>query len=254
MISLAGDGWRVDGIAAVLFDKDGTLIDSHAYWGAIIRRRARAAVEAFGLPGDRYDGLCGSMGLDLATGRLRPEGPIALVSREEVIRAVRGHLATLGVDAAELALADLFVREHAAFLSEIHDHVRLLPGVRPLLDALRGAGVRTAVVTTDAVANTRETLRHLGIDGCFDAVIGKESAPEGKPAPGPALAALAALGASAGETACVGDAPMDLLMSRNAGLLACIGVATGQVPPEDLARHTPFVARSLEELAVIRHR
>ncbi|HBA89131.1 MAG TPA: hypothetical protein DCZ75_14450 [Geobacter sp.] len=248
MISLSGNGWRLDGVNCVLFDKDGTLVDSHIYWGRIIERRSRAIVRHYGLGGETFDPLCLAMGLDRPAGRLRPEGPIALVSREEVISVVRRELEAMGVEASEAALGELFVHEHKAFLPELFGYVSMLPGVRELLVRLKKLGVKTAVVTTDTVPNTRETLGYLGIDHLFDAVVGKESTKEPKTTGVPATLALQLLGLPREGAVCVGDAPMDLLMAKNGGLQAGIWVATGQIEGEELTQYSPYGVRSLHEL------
>lgn len=250
MVSLRADGWRLDGVNCVLFDKDGTLVDSHVYWGRIIERRALAIVRHWGLDGESFAPLCLAMGLDLVTGRLLPEGPIALVSREEVIAAVRGKLQRMGVDVTEAALGQLFVQEHQAFLPELPDYVRMLPGVRELLVRLRELEVKTAVVTTDTVANTKETLAQLGIAELFDVVVGKESTKEPKPTGVPATLALQLLGLPRQGAVCVGDAPMDLLMAQNGGLLAGIWVATGQIERRQLAQYSPYGVGFLHELQI----
>lgn len=250
MVSLTARNWRLDGVTCVLFDKDGTLVDSHIYWGRIIERRARAIARHWGLGEESFTPLCLAMGLEPATGRLLPEGPIALVSREEVIAAVRGKLQRMGVEATEGALGQLFVDEHQAFLPELPDYVRMLPGVRELLFRLRELGVKTAVVTTDTIANTKETLERLGIAELFDAVVGKESTKEPKPTGVPATLALQLLGLSGEGAVCVGDAPMDLLMAQNGGLRAGIWVATGQIESHELAQYSPYGVGFLHELQI----
>lgn len=250
MVSLSGNNWRLDGVRAVLFDKDGTLVDSHLYWGRIIERRARAIVRHFGLADESFAPLCYSMGLDHGSGRLRPEGPIALVSREEVIVVVRGELAVMGVDASEATLGQIFVHEHQAFLPELFNYVRMLPGVVELLVRLKEEGVKTAVVTTDTVPNTRETLAYLGVDHLFDEVVGKESTREPKTSGVPATLALQLLGLPAESAVCIGDAPMDLIMAQKSGLQAGIWVATGQIDGASLATLSPYGAAFLTELKI----
>lgn len=250
MIALSGNGWRLEGIGCVLFDKDGTLVDSHVYWGRIIERRARAIGRHYDLPEESFERLCRAMGLDRAAGRLMPQGPIALVSREEVILEVRRELGAMGVEAAEEVLGRLFAHEHEAFLPELRGYLRMLPGVRELLEGLKRVGVKTAVVTTDTVPNTRETLSHLGIAHLFDAVVGKESTKEPKTSGIPARRALELLGVPAAEAVCIGDAPMDLIMADRGGLRAGIWTATGQITGASLAEYSPYGVGSLAELRI----
>lgn len=250
MISLSADNWRINSISGVLFDKDGTLIDSHAYWGRIIERRSAAIIDYYNLSKGLFAELCLAMGYCCDDRRLRPEGPIALVSREEVIDVVMTFLQPRSITPSAEVLSELFVREHEAFLKEIFEYIHILPGVRDLLEQLKQHGIKTAVVTTDTVINANETLRYLGLDALFDAVIGKESTKEAKASGIPAIAALKMLELNADQVVCVGDAPMDLIMAQKSVLKAGIGVATGQITSSELLNYSQYVTTSLQKLKI----
>lgn len=253
MISISSDNWRLNDIVGVLFDKDGTLIDSHVYWGRIIERRSTAIIDFYDLSKDLFADLCLSMGYCCSNKRLRPEGPIALVSREEVIEVVVAFLQSRSIVPSVETVSELFVREHEAFLEEIFEYIHILPGVRELLEQLKQHGVKTAVVTTDTVINTNETLRYLGIDNLFAAVIGKESTKEPKATGIPAIAALKLLELNADQVVCIGDAPMDLIMAQKSELKAGIGVATGQITSAALRNYSHYVVTSMQELKILRN-
>jgi phosphoglycolate phosphatase-like HAD superfamily hydrolase len=189
------------------------------------------------------------MGLSPA-GLLLPEGPTGLASREEIIHALCARLATRGLVCSERVLAGVFVAVHERFLPEIGGFLELLPGVAAFAGALKGAGVRTAIVTSDTVTSTLASLEHLGVARHFDLVVGRDSTVEPKVSGVPALRAMEELGVEGSETVCLGDAPMDVVMGRAAGCRATIAVATGQVPLPVLREHTPYDAPSLEQLAV----
>ena len=65
-------------------------------------------------------------------------------------------------------------------MAELFEYIELLPSVLKLLASLKEYSIKTAIVTTDTIANTEAALRHLHIDHYFDAVIGKESTDEPK--------------------------------------------------------------------------
>jgi phosphoglycolate phosphatase len=250
MVEISSGKWKIDGVGAVLFDKDGTFIDSHHYWGAIIIARSLAIRDLFGLNDDSLEGLEHSMGFCRRTNRLLPRGPIALVSREEVINHVLRHLATRNVKVDFEDVARLFSEVHKRMLGRIDESVRLIQEARSLFDSLQKKGIPMAVVTTDSVDNTQAILTNLGLDAYFSAVVGKESSTKPKETGEPALIALRELGVAATEAICIGDAPMDILMAQNSGCRGCIGVATGQISSEELSRYTPYVVSSLSELSV----
>ena len=252
MFSISGPGWRISELEAVLFDKDGTLVDLHFYWGEIIRRRANAVIAHHKLEAAVFPRLCAAMGLSVDQQRLLPEGPVGLVSREEVIQALHGALKDLGVATSPEIMAELFVRVHQDFQPDVERFVQLIPGAAAFVAALRKAGAKLAVVTSDTAANTRQTLRRFRLGECFDSIVGHETTPEPKISGVPARHALEELGGSGEKTVCIGDGPMDFLMAEKSGCRAAIGVATGQIPGAELARYTKYVTPSLADLTVER--
>ena len=173
----------------VLFDLDGTVIDS----GAIILASMRhAAQEVLG----------------------------AEVPDEELMAAVGGP----GLEAQMRALApdrvDELVRVYRAHNEPLHDELVCCAGMDDLLVRLKGEGRRLGIVTakrrqTVELAFARVPLGHL-----FETVIGGDETKRHKPDPEPLLFALQRLGANAGEAVYVGDAPFDVKAAKAAGLFA----------------------------------
>jgi phosphoglycolate phosphatase len=245
------DDWVIDRVEAVIFDKDGTLINHHLYWGEIIRRRANMVINQYNLDETMFTNICSAMGLSLNDNRLLPDGPVGLVSREGVIKALCSCLSKESVEADEQSIDQLFIHVHDAFLTDIDKYIQLIPNVVGFIDELHNAGVKKAVVTSDTVQNTKETLIRLDIDKYFDVIIGKDSTSEIKISGVPALKALEFLYVQPGKAVCIGDAPMDLIMGKSSGCKAGIGVATGQVIAEILRQYTPYVIKSMLELEVV---
>lgn len=174
--------------AAVIFDLDGTLIDSapdiHAAANRVFGRRGigftRAEVQGF-------------------VGRGAPN----LVARL----------------AESQGLAAEFEALLAEFLHEYEDAqglTTLYPGVREGLDALALAGYRLGLCTNKPLAPTRAVLRHFGLEALFPVVIGGDSLPVKKPDPAPLLAALEALGG--GAALFVGDSEVDAETAQAAAM------------------------------------
>ena len=100
----------------------------------------------------------------------------------------------------------------------------LFNGTRDLLTALQGEGVKTGVITRNCLAAVQTLFPD--IYQYTQVVITREQTPHVKPHPGHLLAALDRLNMAAGQTAMVGDHPMDIKTGIDAGAFT-IGVLTG---------------------------
>jgi phosphoglycolate phosphatase len=194
---------------AVLFDLDGTLVDSLQGIGATVD----AVLAALGRP------PCDKAALRRLVGA--------------PLEAIFGALLPDATAQDCIAHADAY---RARYWTSGVPHTPLFPGVADVLAACRAAGLPLAVVTTKRVDVATHLLEARGIAPLFSAVIGGDSTPHHKPHPAPALAALGALGiepARASEVAVVGDTTFDIEMARAAGCRA-IGVAWGYGGAETL--------------------
>ena len=252
MITIKNKNWQLEHVEAVFFDKDGTLIDSHVYWGKIIEIRSAALVAALDPQNkELYSELCRVMGWSLREKRLSPSGPIALVQRDVVIEIVMKYLLKSGFSISEQEIGGIFTDVHKGFIGNMLPYIKIIAGVEPMLMRLKKRGVKLAVITTDAQNNTLEILQYLDIDKYFDLVVTKESTKESKPGGMPALFALKSLKVKAENSICIGDAPMDILMGENARLKATIGVATGQITLEELMKYTKYFINNLSEVEIL---
>ena len=98
--------------------------------------------------------------------------------------------------------------------------IRRYEGVPELLAELTAAGVTGAVATSKRRETARIALEAVGIDHLVEVVAALEDTTAHKPAPDPLLHAAATLGADPGDCAYVGDATVDVLSARAAGMSA----------------------------------
>jgi len=250
MVELIGPSWEIKNVEAVLFDKDGTLIDSHIYWGEIIKRRSRALIGKLKLNESIYEPLCLTMGFSLADEKLLPNGPIALVSREEVIKILTDYFDKKNIKTSREEITDIFLKAHTDFLKEFNKYTKILPGAKEALGALKEKGVKTVLITSDSIKNTTQIVEYLGLQDYFDLLIGKELTPEPKATGMPAIIACKKLDIDPENTICVGDAPMDLLMAENANLKACIAISLGQTPYAELKKISKYIVKDYSELTI----
>lgn len=101
---------------------------------------------------------------------------------------------------------------------EHHDsRVTVYPGVTEVVRSLQASGTRLGVVTSKNREGALRGLRLVGLEDAMEIVIGADSVSRHKPDPEPVLAALAATGIDARDTLFVGDSPHDMLAGRAAG-------------------------------------
>ena len=111
-------------------------------------------------------------------------------------------------------------------------------GVPEMLEALASAGVRMAVATSKRRQTARLALEGVGIDHLIEVAAALEDTTRPKPEPDPLLHAAASLGSQPCDCVYVGDATVDVLAARAAGM-AAIAVSWGAADREALAATGP---------------
>ena len=221
-------------IRGLIFDKDGTLFDFNATWGAFVRS---LLVAESGGDADLLSRLAQALGYDLTRNRFLPS---SIVIAEPTTAVAEVVAEVTGQD----DIAALTARMNAISASVPQHPAADLPG---LMTALRGRGLRLGVVTNDA---EEPAMRHLGDAGILDEmafVAGYDSGFGAKPAPDPLLAFCAATGLAPADCAMIGDSTHDLAAGRAAGM-TCIGVLTGPASHATLAPHADAVLDSIADL------
>ena len=182
---------------AVLFDLDGTLVDSAPDFIAVINR----------MRAER-----GRTPMDLAD--LRP-----VVSK--------GARAMLGAGFPDIAVEqrESWVREFLdLYERELGLHGRPFEGVEAMLAALEAAGTRWGIVTNKPEYLARKLLPLLGWEARCAVLVGGDSLPVRKPDPLPLRHAAEAIGIEAAACAYVGDDERDIIAARAAGMPSVVAL------------------------------
>lgn len=238
----------------IIFDKDGTLIDVHRYWSAMINYRSVALAEEFhrSLQNKKtfHETLSSAMGLDLKSGRLKHEGPIGIKPRAIVIEQVVRTLLTLNICASEEQVSDLFKKVDKETFHAIERHIEVLPGVQQFVADAHQTGVKLAIATSDRTDRAEKIMSNLGLAAFFDRILGGDQIQQGKPHPESVIRLMDYFGTGPEQTAVVGDHPVDIEMGHRAGLTAAVGVLTGLGTSADFDRlECPYV-QSFKEMSV----
>jgi len=249
---LSVDRSVIPDVDLVVFDKDGTLIELYHYWSQMVALRARFICEALGLDAEHAAGLRWALGVDEKAGRLRPEGPVGLKTREIVIQAAVDYLAGIGRREMKLACAAAFERADEESNRDLARFIRPTAGAEALVDALDSHGCRVAVATVDIRRRAQLAVDYLGFGGKIDLVVGADQVARAKPAPDMLHLILETLAVKPSRAVMVGDALTDLQMGLNAGLKASIGVLSGFATVEQLRKLTPFVAQDTSGITVLK--
>ena len=181
----------------VLFDLDGTVIDS----GAIILASMRHAADTV-LGGGFTD--------------------------EQLLAAVGGPGLEAQMQALDADRVDELVRVYRAHNEPLHETLSLCPGMDGVLAELRSRGHRLGIVTAKRLSTVALAFAQLPLEHLFEVVVGGDETDTHKPDPAPLLLALERLGAAPSDAAYVGDSPYDMQAARAAGLRA-IGVSWGRI-------------------------
>jgi len=202
----------------IIFDLDGTLIDSYQ----ALYLAFRHTYQNMGLAPLSFDEVQRVVGHGLSN-TLRD-----LLGEERVPEALR-----------------LFRQKYEEVL---RPYTFLLPGAREVLEALHGRGIKLAIATNKLGRFSREIFEHFGLDKLFAIIVGDEDVSQNKPHPEMLLHAIEKMGLRKEEVIFVGDSSIDIQTAKNAGVRV-FAVPTGVTKREDLEKSQPAaVLNSLLDL------
>jgi pyrophosphatase PpaX len=203
----------------VLFDLDGTVVDSGGIILASMRHATKTVLEQE-IPDHELMASVGGPGLEAQMHAIAPDRV------DELVRVYREHNEPLH---AELESCD---------------------GIDAVLVRLKEQGRRLGIVSakrrrTVELAFDRVPLGHL-----FDVIVGGDETERHKPDPEPLLLAVERLGAEPAEAAYVGDSPYDMAAARAAGIFA-VGVTWGRIHDRAALAEADVVVDTAEELLAV---
>src|SRR5688572_5393967 len=227
-------------IRAVLFDKDGTLIDFDATWNPVYLETVKT------LSGGNETlarQLLEVGGWDFRTSTVRAGSPLRQGSNAEIAGLWAKVMKYPGRPETLEFQIDVLFRTGGV------QHARpTTPHLPELLVRLKRANLRIGVASMDGEAAVRATLEHLDLSPFIDFVAGYDSGHGIKPEPGMVNAFATQCGIKPTQVAVVGDSPHDLAMGRAAGVGLTIGFTGGGGQRESLAPKADTIIDRLEDL------
>ena len=222
-------------IEAILFDKDGVLIDFDRTWGQWGRSFLADLAE-----GDAalHGRLADALVYDVDSSVFLPSSPLIAGTSDTWLRLI----APVLPDRAPDELIECAV--NALKETEVVAPVDLVA----VLGELREKGYPLGIATNDHEESARRQMEGLGVVDMFDKVMGFDSGYGAKPEPGMQHAFAEHLDIEPGRIVMVGDSTHDLFAGAAAGMV-CVGVLSGPAGEPDLAPHAEAVLPDIGHLA-----
>lgn len=225
-------------IKAVLFDKDGTLIDSNGTWVPFYKSILETER---GLGPEAVEEKMVAAGFDPVTKTFLAGSILAGGTTRQLVEMWWDH------ETPEMH-AVLTKRFNYDFAPLALKHMKPLLELIPVFDALKAIGLKLGVATNDGKTSALGHMQALKVEHYFEAIIGADSVKVPKPSGQMVELFSRMTGFAPHEIAMVGDNTHDLEEARNGGAGLAIGVLTGNGAREDLQHHADHIVESIADL------
>ncbi|MEC0089467.1 HAD family hydrolase [Paenibacillus macquariensis] len=245
-------------VSAILFDKDGTLLEFVSLWGSwseYFLATYIKSLEERGLMmlGTQLSSLLGTVhNVHGSITDYDRNGPLAMGTMEDLCAILSWQGYQLGLSWAESMELVHNCRHVADAVLEQNRPVLPLSGLQYFLDDCVKHGIKLAVVTADETAAAEKHLSWMGLRHYFTAVIGTDLVSRGKPFPDMAHLACKALSVDPSQVVVIGDTNGDMRMAKAAGAGVAIGI-TGTSNNTEIYRIFPdadIIVQSYEQLRI----
>ncbi|MDD2923140.1 MAG: HAD family hydrolase [Anaerolineales bacterium] len=229
---------------AIIFDKDGTLIDFDAMWGGWVIYLAEQLHQLSGL--DVRDPLCLAMGYDDANKKVLATGKLAATPMHLLYRLTVEVMQSLGLSAenAEKVVAEGWYIPDPVILA------KPFTDTRALFDSIHQLKIKIGIATTDDRAPTQAMIEAFDIEEYIATMVCSDDGIQAKPAPDMVLTICERMKVDPARVMVVGDTIPDLKMARAAGAGLVVGVLKGVSNTKDLAPFADALIESVNDLHV----
>jgi phosphoglycolate phosphatase len=206
---------------AIIFDKDGTLIDFDAMWGTWTIQLADRLQASIGL--DVRETLCRCYGYDIAGRKILPDGKLTCTPMWRLRQLMFEVVTSFGISEREASCA-------VAKAWHVPDPVTLaktFTDIQKLFKNIHNLGIKIAIATTDDRDPTRAMLEAFGVKELVTTMVCADDGIKAKPAPDMVTTICRRMAMHPSRVMVIGDTVADLQMARSAGAGYVIGVLSG---------------------------
>lgn len=244
-------------IEVVVFDKDGLLFDSMAFWIELAYNRLAIALEYMDIPmALRWLDL---LDIDAAPGedggiRIRSIDPMGFMAvgspDEEVIVTATFLLQEKKLRWPEARSVARGIHDRGDRLFDFERAIKPRPGFPCIFRRLRAAGIPYGIATSDERERARRSVNLFDDFSLLSFVLTPRDVERHKPEPDMLRAVCGKFGVEPQHVLMIGDSYMDMLMAQNAG---CIGVGIPEYPGmrEQMLPYATVIAQSLDDIVIV---
>ena len=228
-------------IKGFLFDKDGTLIDFKTIWLPVVNDTAKMVAGLYNKE-SKVEELLQSIGVK--EDHIEPNGVLASKTAEDIARNWYDVI-------KPPVFYEAFCEEiKVGFLLKTHankESIKLLPGIREMLERLKQQGFRLGIATADTTEITEFMLTQVGVRELFEFIGTDDGITPNKPDTAHLERFCSVTGLVNTEVAVVGDSLCDMLFGKSFGAYT-IGVLSGTGEWSKLQKHSDLMLFSAAEL------
>ena len=224
-IAIACQNFKFDNIAAIIFDKDGTLENSRTYWRLVGSERARlidAQIPGVGEPL--------MMAFGILDDNLDPQGLMAVGSRIENEIAAAAYIAETGRswhESRKIAQSAFTEVAESKYLAKTPQSAPIYDDVTKTLELLHNKGLKIGILSADSTTAVREFVANHQLEAQIQTCLGTDGEIS-KPNPQLFWQVCENLGVVPENALMVGDADIDMLMAKRAKAAGAIGICRYQ--------------------------
>lgn len=240
-------------IDAIVFDKDGTLIEIYPMLWALMKKRIEKLVKTIGrspLQAKIISSYLTGAGVSPKTKKINPYGPLATAPKHEEVIVCAASLVRCGYKYYEARQIAQTAYDEADHEMDLKDGLALIPGAKELLEKLWKNKIKIFIATSDSRQRAEKMLKILHILKYVTDISGSDTVKNSKPAPDAVNYIINKHKIKPSRIAVCGDSILDIQMGIAAGVKYNIGVLTGASSKKDLQEYTDLITPSIADIQI----